>query len=231
MNILTACDSRFYHCLVPLVKSVKRLYGKLPIVYDLGMTETQIANLGGIVRHIDVEAGWDSQVAFDLGSAIATVHKPMLIKDYFDVHDEPVMYVDADCLFTKRVDIEACDLGVCLRWEEDRNYKDIFTGLLNAGVMYFARWTELMEDWKSLCEGETTDQKAMNEVLTPYLNWRGATGKLHQCEDTLVRVLPCSIYNDYRLGNGSILHFKSGNHRPWKYAELLKERGKEWGIV
>lgn len=231
MNIITACDSRFYHCLKPLVDSVKRLYGKLPIVYDLGMTEIQIANLGAIVRHVDIKAGWDDQVDDGIGTVIATIHKPTIIKDYFDVYDEPVLYVDSDCLFTKRVDIEGCDLAVCLRWEEDRTYDDMFTGLLNAGVMYFARWTDLMEDWKSLCVDGSTDQKAMNEVLTPYLDWHTAESELHQCEDTLVQILPCSIYNDYRLEKGSILHFKSGHHREWKYAELLKKHGKEWGVV
>lgn len=217
MNYLTAYDKDFVHCFNGLAESCEKYNGKQIIGYDLDDHD-----------HKD----WKKMVEFDKGKAIATTHKPALIRHYFDNFEEPVLYVDADCLFRAKVDeadFKDCDMAVTMREWEDIDRNDLFTGLINAGVMYFKEWTEALDDWWERCEKpNTTDQKAMNEVLGfKRMSWVGEETITLQYEDSEVkaRILPCSIYNDYTLTNGKIFHLKSGNHRDWKYKELIEKMG------
>ncbi|HBG77662.1 MAG TPA: hypothetical protein DDW84_02270 [Phycisphaerales bacterium] len=41
MNIVTAADSGFFHCLRELAESVRKFYDKLLLVYDLSLTDDE----------------------------------------------------------------------------------------------------------------------------------------------------------------------------------------------
>lgn len=245
MNYLTACNGRYFHTLLPLAQSCVKYNGIQIIVYDLGLTDDQKEQLDGyaVIVSRDITPGWDGMATFDKGSAITTTHKPEIIKDYFSTCKTPILYVDADCLFRESVKqikigklVAYCDMAVTMRYPEDVDVSDKYTGLINAGVMYFKNWNRLLDKWVVKCkEPNTTDQKAMNEVLelgegkfAPGATILNVDQMYYtkQGEDSItVEILKCSEYNDYKLDKGKIFHFKSDNHRHYKYAELLEGMG------
>jgi len=55
MNIVTACDAKFFRCLRELAKSVRKFYGKPVIVNDLGLTEHQKQQLDAVIIPIELK--------------------------------------------------------------------------------------------------------------------------------------------------------------------------------
>ena len=104
MNIVTSANHDFHHCLAGLVRSVHEHYGKRPIVYDLGLTDEDRASLDAEILPIEVAADSFDYVRDGQSKFIRTIHKPSCVKHYWQHYDEPMIFLDADCLFTDRVE-------------------------------------------------------------------------------------------------------------------------------
>lgn len=222
MNIVTSANSNFFHCLSGLVSSVREHYGKRPIVYDLGLTDADKAALDAEIIGIDVAEDCFEYAADGDSRFIKTTHKPACVRHYWRRHSQPMIFLDADCLFMARVEQTGFDVGVTLRTGKGLDASDPFNGLINAGVIFFnTPADELVEAWADACRQEnTTDQKALTEVLSESIDWRHYD-RVYNWRGLKVKVFKTDDYNDYHLRSGSIFHFKGLRHERDIYEQLL----------
>ncbi len=227
MNIVTASDSGFFHCLKELAKSVRRFYGKPLIVYDLGLTDEEKDQLDAVIISIslDEEVNYDGLafLAPDGHQSTRATHKPFCVKHYFENYAEPMMLIDADCLFTEKVQEDGFDVGVTYA---PRKSKDIvfYNGVINSGVIFFnGPATELVDRWAQECRKDnTTDQKALSDVLSETIVWE----KYRQVQDwhgLKVKIFDPTVYNDHHLTKKSkIMHFITSKHQKDIYERLIE---------
>lgn len=222
MNIVTSANHDFVHCLAGLVESVRRHYGIRPIVYDVGLTSEDRAALDADIVPIETAAD-----CFDFASSgktrfIKTTHKPACVRHYWQNHDEPMIFIDADCLFAARVEETGFDVGVTVRTGKSLDLSDHFNGVINAGVLFFnTDASELVDAWAAACTREnTTDQKALTDILSETIDW-AEYGRVYDWRELKVKVFRTDEYNDYRLGSGKILHLKGLRHEKGIYEQLL----------
>ena len=228
MNIVTAADTGFFHCLKELASSVRKFYNRPLIVYDIGLTQQQKQQLDSVAIIIPIEIsekvdhkGRSLICSTGIASTRAT-HKPFCVKKYFESYREPMILVDADCLFTAKVEESGFDVAVTKAPSKDKNavYEN---GVINSGVIFFnTPAAELVDRWALECEKEkTTDQKAISDVLSETIDW----DKFNQLQDwhsLKVKVLDARIYNDYHLTKkGKILHFINTKHEKVFFEQLM----------
>ncbi len=222
MNIVTSADKGFYHCLKELVQSVNTHYGKPPIVYDLGLTEEQKESLNATIIPIEIPTDFQN---FGTGHCgIKATHKPFCVKHYFDNYDEKMIFLDADCLFTQRVELDGFDVAVTLKADVERlDLEEPYGGILNTGVIFFNNSApELIEGWLKLCaeDDNTTDQKAMVDVLGEAIDWKHEN-KIYDWHGLKIKVLG-TYYNDHHFRKGCIYHFKTNKHSGDLYPKLIE---------
>lgn len=228
MNIVTSADSNFFHCLQGLAETVRKYYGKQVICYDVGLTEEQRNSVDAHVIPIDIDVDFKGYATFMKHStietqAIKTTHKPFCIKHYFENFDEPMILVDADCIFTERVEEKGFDLGVTLRRKNRIDLTNPWIGILNAGVIFFnTHVKEFLDAWSQACtKDNTTDQKELSEILSETIDWKHYD-KIYDWHGIKVKVFNAAVYNDVRLKDGKIFHFKGKRHDPEIYSQLLE---------
>ena len=227
MNVVTSSDSEFFHCLEGLAGSVRKHFDRQVIVYDLGLTEQQKASLDAKVIPIEVNVDFKGYASFLKHStiettAIKTTHKPFCVVHYFENFSEPMIFVDADCFFTEKVHESGFDVGVTLRRKNRIDLSNPWIGILNAGVIFFNTYVkEFLEDWARRCMQEnTTDQKELSEMLSETIDWKHYN-RAYDWHGIKVKVFNAAEYNDVRLKNGKIFHFKGKRHEPEIYRQLL----------
>jgi hypothetical protein len=220
MNIVTSADAGFYHCLKELVKSVNAYYEKPPIVYDLGLTEEQKAALNATIIPIEIQTDFQN---FAVGHGIKATHKPFCVKHYFENHNEKMIFLDADCLFRQRVELDGFDVGVTLKGDVKRlNLDEPYSGILNSGVIFFNNSaSELVDAWLNLCaeDDNTTDQKALVDILSDTIDWKHED-KIYDWNGLKIKVLG-TYYNDHHFRKGCIYHFKTEKHGGGLYPQLI----------
>lgn len=226
MNIVTAADSGFFHCLKELADSVRKFYGKPLIVYDIGLTQEEKQQLDATIIPIEISEkvnhkGCSLICSTGIASTRAT-HKPFCVKKYFESHSEPMILVDADCLFTARVEESGFDVAVTRAPSKKKNviYEN---GILNSGVIFFdTSAAELVDRWAVECEKEkTTDQKAISDILSETIDY-DSFNKLQDWHGLKVKVLDARTYNDYHLTKkGKILHFINTKHDKNIFEQLM----------
>ena len=228
MNIVTSADSNFFHCLEGLAASVRKHYGKQVIVYDVGLTDEQIQSVDAKVIPIKIDVDFKGYATFMKHStietkAIKTTHKPFCVTHYFQNYSEPMILVDADCSFTAKVEETGFDLGVTLRRKNRIDTTNPWIGILNAGVIFFNTYTEeFIPTWAKCCQKDnTTDQKELSEILGETIDWKHYN-KIYEWHGTKVKVFDASIYNDVRLKNGKIFHYKGKRHDKGIYEKLIQ---------
>lgn len=226
MNVVTACDSGFYHCLKELAKSVRKCYGKPLIVYDIGLTDKQIAELDAVTHKIqideDVNHTGKSYLTPQGNYSTRATHKPFCVRHYFENYSEPMIFVDSDCLFIKRVEETGFDVGVTYTPHKKKNII-YYNGMINSGVIFFnTPAVELVERWAKECRKEdTTDQKALSDVLQEKINIEDYK-KLQMWDNLKIKIFDTRIYNDFHLTKkGKILHFINTKHREDIYEKLI----------
>ena len=200
MNIVTAADKDFFHCLNELAVSVRKFYDKPLIVYDIGLTEEQKQQLDAIVIPIEIDDKVNHRgksLICDTGIASTrATHKPFCVQHYFQNYDEPMILVDADCLFTAKVEEYGFDVAVTrgLSKNKDVVYQN---GLINSGVIFFnTSCNELLQRWACECEKDkTTDQKALSDILSETIDW-DRFNQLQNWNGLKIKVLDARIYND-----------------------------------
>ena len=228
MNIVTSSDSNFFHCLQGLAETVRKHYGKQVICYDVGLTDEQKETVDAQVIPIEIDVDFKGYATFMKHStiqiqAIKTTHKPFCVSHYFENFNEPMMLVDADCTFTERVEETGFDLGVTLRRKNRIDLTNPWIGILNAGVIFFNTYSkEFLEIWAQKCTNDnTTDQKELSEILSESIDWKHYD-KVYDWHGIKVKVFNAAIYNDVRLKDGKIFHFKGKRHEPDIYQQLLQ---------
>ena len=209
MNIVTTGDSKFFHCLSGLSKSVKRFYEKQLIIYDIGLADEQRKSLDAHIIRIDIEVDFGNYTTFKNVPFIQATHKPFCVKHYFDNYSEPMILVDADCLFMERVEESGFDVGVTLKPRKKIDISNHYAGILNSGVIFFCgNSSELIDRWVDECrKPDTTDQKALTDILSESIDWKHYN-KIYDWHGLKVKVFKVEEYNDYYLEKGRIFHFK-----------------------
>lgn len=223
MNIVTSANHDFFHCLTGLVESVKRHYNTRPIIYDVGLSSEDRDKLDAQIIRIDVDVDFFGYATDGDSRFIKTTHKPFCIRHYFENFSEPMIFLDADCMFMAPVTETGFDVGVTLRSPKSVDTSDHFNGVLNAGVLFFnSPASELIDRWAQQCQKEnTTDQKALTGILSETIDWRHYN-RVYDWGGLKVKVFSTEDYNDYHLKTGRIFHFKGLRHEKEIYAELLK---------
>lgn len=226
VNIVTASDNNFYHCLKELADSVRHFYNKPIIVYDIGLTDEQKKQLDAVIIPIEISEkvnhkGKSLLAPSGIPSTRAT-HKPFCVRHYFKNYSEPMIMVDADCLFTTKVEETGFDVGVTFYKSKNKNI-DYYNGVINSGVIFFNSPAEkLVDAWAIECEKEkTTDQKALSDVLSQTINWK-ISDKTHDWNGLKIKIFDARIYNDYHLTDkGKILHFINTKHDKIFFEQLM----------
>lgn len=236
MNIVTSSDANFFHCLEGLAESVRKHYGRQVIVYDVGLTTEQASSVDAHVIPIDVDVDFSGYASFWKDSdkkmvrAIKTTHKPFCVKHYFENFSEPMILVDADCTFNTRVEETGFDVGVTLRRKNRIDLSNPWIGIINAGVIFFNTCAKkLLDAWTQGCMNEnTTDQKELSEILSETIDWK-SYDKVYDWHGVKVKVFNAEVYNDVRLKNGKIYHWKGRRHEKEIYTELIQaqRQGKD----
>ncbi|MDD5010600.1 MAG: putative nucleotide-diphospho-sugar transferase [Phycisphaerae bacterium] len=232
MNIVTACDSGFFFCLKELAKSVRKFYGKPVIVYDLGLTKEEKQQLDAVIIPIELNEKVDykksAHIFPDGRSSCRNTHKPFCARDYFQKFNEPMILVDADCLFTEKVELDGFDVAVTLD-PKKISRKDMYNGVIYSGVMFFNCPAEkLVDRWEQECMTEnTTDQKALSDILSDQIVWKNYK-KIQQWNGLKIKILDTNVYNDFHLKGGKILHFATTKHDKDVFSKLIEgyEQGK-----
>jgi hypothetical protein len=225
MNIVTSADAKFFHCLAPLVASVRDHYDRQAIVYDLGLTAEQAAELDATVHEINVDVTFDEWLDVGETTFIQATHKPMCVRDYWQHYAEPMAFVDADCFFRQHVEFgDDFDVAVTMKTGKGLDLADRFGGILNTGVVVFNNAaTPLVDAWIDACrQPGTTDQKAMVDVLSESVDWSAGHGRVWDWRGLRIKVLDTDTYNDFHLRDGQIYHFKGGRHDQATYTQLIE---------
>ena len=229
MNIVTSSDSNFFHCLQGLAESVRTHYDKKVIVYDVGLTDEERQTVDAEVISIEVDVDFREYASFWKESrqktiqAIKTTHKPFCVTHYFQNHSEPMLFVDADCSFNERVEETGFDVGVTLRRKGRIDVTNPWTGIINAGVIFFNTYAaELIDAWTQGCQKEnTTDQKELAEILSETIDWKHYD-RVYDWHGVKVKVFNAEQYNDVRLKDGKIYHWKGRRHEKDIYEKLIQ---------
>ena len=233
MNIVTASDAGFFHCLKELACSVRRFYNKPLIVYDIGLTQEQKQQLDATIIPIEISEKVNHKgrsLLCDTGiPSTRATHKPFCVRHYFENYTEPMILIDADCLFTTRVEETGFDVGVT--FYKSKKQIDYANGAINSGVIFFnSPAAKLVDTWALECENEkTTDQKALSDVLGQTIDWK-ISGKVQDWHGLKIKIFNARIYNDYHLTKkGKILHFINTKHNKYIYEKLIDgyKQGKD----
>ena len=222
MNVVTSANSKFFHCLQGLAKSVRKFYDKQIIVYDIGLNDEERNSIDAHLINIKIDVDFFSYVTSPKGAFIKTTHKPFCVKHYFENYSEPMILVDADCLFMERVEERDFDVGVTLKPQRRLDLLNHYSGVLNAGVIFFnTNVAELIDRWGEECQKtDTTDQKALTDILSETIDWK-YYDKIYDWHGLKIKVFKTDEYNDYYLKKGKIFHFKGERHKEYIYKKLI----------
>jgi hypothetical protein len=229
-RVMTCADADYFHFLPYLEANVARKFGRLPVVYDLGLTAEQRGRLRSEVVSIEVTEAY--KASEPTRGFIMTTHKPACVADCLDRTGEGCLYVDADVLFVeplRAADLGDPDIAVTPRHPKERTPLHLENGTINAGVLYFSRSPAaraLLDTWAATCAvGDSTDQKALSDLLSGF-EILGSLGPESRDGLRLMKLDP-RTFNDVRLKTGRILHFKRAGRDPHVTAKLDRYRWLE----
>jgi hypothetical protein len=223
--VMTCADADYFHFLPYLEANVQRKFGRLPLIYDLGLTASQRASLKSELVSIEVTDAYKASEP-TRGFIMAT-HKPACIADCLDRSGEGCLYVDADVLFVEP--LRAPDIAVTPRHPKERTGLHLENGDINTGVLYFSTSPAaraLLVTWTQACgTGTRTDQKALSDLLAGFalLDRLGPETR----DGLRLMKLDPRTFNDVRLKTGRILHFKRAGRDPRVTAKLDRYRRLE----
>jgi len=173
---VTACDHRYFAYLKVQIKNTYALFGKFPIVYDLGLRDykRQLEQHGVKVKPkpAHVLPGKD----YPRNYYPKALHKPYILLDVSISHDEPILYMDADARPIKKFKIEKHDIIV----SEVDGYErfkgtelEPYRGPVHSGVIYlnnFVGRDQFLLNWIYDMEADPlpSDKKSFNKVIKDY---------------------------------------------------------------
>jgi hypothetical protein len=213
MIMATSGDKNYYKLLKRFESNIFKMFGQYPIIYDMGLTGSQKKSLKSEIRRMDTD--FDFSGLSDEGFINAT-HKPLCILDALKKSDTSCLFMDADILFTRKVekgdfDLDSFDIAVTPRHEDER-YELLFAnGLINSGTLFFnnnAKVYGFIESWILECsKGNMSDQLCLSNLLSKDKNEMFTKDQL-RLDGINVKLLDASKYNDVSLSTGLILHYK-----------------------
>lgn len=222
-RVLTCADAGFFHFLPTLEKNIFAQQGEYPVIYDIGMTEEQVAQLKSEVIKIAPPKGFSGSSS---SGALKASHKPRCVKHFLEHSDRDVLYIDADVIILEALeDIEFTggDIAVTPRHPKEMRSKDPYlNGTLNSGVIFFRNIpgvVKIVDLWETECSNdEKSDQMALSDVLIDADIKDGpGTGRAHGLN---ILKLPAIKYNDVSYSIGKLWHFKNAG----RYSSLQRKR-------
>ncbi|QFT64805.1 putative nucleotide-diphospho-sugar transferase [Roseivivax sp. THAF30] len=227
MIIITCGDSNFLFALEEIEKNIRLFSGAYPVIYDVGLTERDRQKLKSNIVKLDFESSFRSKTN---EGYIRTHHKPAAIRNALKKFNQPVLYLDADMLITKRISYQSlplADVVITPRHPKEMEREShIKNGLLNAGFLLFNNNDKslgLLNKWAEEC-GDTrkSDQKALSD-LTLGSN-EGKAGQYYKVEGAEVACIDPVLWNDVTGRTGYILHFKGIGRNSDKTRKIAKWR-------
>ncbi|MFT5006865.1 MAG: hypothetical protein ACI8YI_002495 [Paracoccaceae bacterium] len=218
-RFLVCADAGFFHFLPSLEKNIFDHQGAYPVIYDIGMTKDQIAQLKSEVIKITPPEGYKRTSA---SGAIKTTHKPRCIKHFLKHSDQDVLYVDADVVVLEPIehdDFLGGDIAVTPRHPKEMlSKKPYLNGTLNAGVIFFRNTPDVIsfiDVWESECGiDDKSDQMALSDVVQD-ADIKGGIG-IGRAHGVDVLKLPAVRFNDVSCSIGKLWHFKNAGRRSSK---------------
>jgi len=192
------------------------IFGYYPTIYDLGLKEDEKAQLKSEVRKIPIkEKFWELNTI----GYVKTTHKPRCIKDILNEKIQDCIYVDADVIFTSKIqetEIDNADIGITPRHTKERKPEYFTNGHINAGFIFFKNTEDvklLIDKWILSCKDQdTTDQKALSDILKEEIDIINGE-KIQKYKNINVLLLDPSIFNDVSCKTGRMFHFKNAGRR------------------
>ena len=213
-KIVTSGDKNYFKFLWRFENNVFKQFGEYPIIYDLGLTDSQKVKLKSKIFEVKIPEDYSG---YTTSGFIKTTHKPFCIIDFFTRYNLNCIYLDADILFSNKVKsnnflFENFDIAVTPRHPIEQ-YEKLFTnGLINAGVIFFnnnKNTINFINLWIEECKKEnTSDQLALSNLLSKNKDDFFNKNQLY-LKNLKVKLLDPKKYNDVSLTKGLILHYKN----------------------
>ena len=174
MKIVTAANANYYDHLLRQIVSAHSNLDVIPDVFDLGLTDIQVDALG--MMGVDV---WDVPaltpdpgVGYPKGYRPKALHKPAMLVEYCDMHDDDVLYMDADAWIVQPFDFPTAGLGLTrVRDVIMEAYwgtpMEEYVGPYHSGVMFLGRnRMRFLLEWEEDINDDLlpSDKKSMNKA-------------------------------------------------------------------
>lgn len=178
MRIVTAANANYYDHLLRQIVSAHRNLDVIPDVFDLGLTDIQVDALG--MMGVDV---WDKPlltpepgVGYPEGYRPKGLHKPTMLVEYCDAHDDDIIYMDADAWVARPFDFPAAGLGLTrVRDVIMEAYwgtpMEEYVGPYHSGVVFLSKGCmSFLLEWEKDISTDLlpSDKKSMNKVAGDY---------------------------------------------------------------
>ena len=178
MRIVTAANANYYDHLLRQIVSAHRNLDVIPDVFDLGLTDIQVDALG--MMGVDV---WDKPlltpepgVGYPEGYRPKGLHKPTMLVEYCDAHDDDIIYMDADAWVARPFDFPAAGLGLTrVRDVIMEAYwgtpMEEYVGPYHSGVVFLSKGCmSFLLEWEKDISTDLlpSDKKSMNRVAEDY---------------------------------------------------------------
>ena len=100
-----------------------------------------------------------------------------------------MILVDADCLFTEKVELDGFDVAITIDSRKIPR-KNMYNGRRLSGVVFFnSPAHELVDRWEKGCMDESsTDQKALSDILEEQIVWKNYK-KIQQWNGLNIKIL------------------------------------------
>ena len=227
-NIVTSADENYNFFLKNLAKNIQYIFGKKLYVYDLGLSESTKQNI--FAEYINLNTS-NEYKTINKYNCIKATHKPDCIIDFCQKSNKPFIFIDADCIFTKKINFPKIDICFTFRHYCEQTMSDfVKNGLINSGVIFFLNQERqkqyllsFLTLWKNYCSSdpELTDQMALSNIITNFINIKRPIGN-YQFMGLNIGLLESEFYNDVKCKTGYIFHFKSAVRRNIKLKKYIK---------
>lgn len=136
-DIVTCGDGNYFSFLEHFEANVLHVYGRYPVIYDLGLEDWQKKSLRSTLRQVGVSKDY---AAYNSKNFIKATHKPWCLRDFLNATENDCLYVDADVVFTSQIResvFSGAGIALCPRHVKERGEPYLVNGNLNSGLLYF----------------------------------------------------------------------------------------------
>jgi hypothetical protein len=227
-KIITSGDKSYFKFLWRFENNVFRRFGEYPIIYDLGLTDSQKSKLKSKILKTDVPTSFSGHTSEGF---IKAIHKPACVFDFLKRNSSNCLFLDADILFRRNIKdtdflMDDFDIGITPRHPIEQNEKLFENGFLNSGVIYFSNnqsTLNFVNLWIEECEKEnTSDQLALSNLISFSKNSFFKLDRVNT-NGVKVKLLDPKKYNDVSLTKGLILHYKNAGRYGGAYKRYVNE--------